>query len=71
LKPKLTQGPPVVSWPPPVTRHVFDTAWVHPEAGSQLSAVHEIASSQLMGFPAWQIPPLHVSPLVHALESLH
>ena len=41
-----------------------------PLAGSQLSAVHALPSSQSGAEPPTQDPPLHVSPVVHALSSL-
>ncbi len=41
----------------------------HPSTGSQLSVVHGLPSSQTMAAPPWQLPPLHVSPLVHLLPS--
>ena len=42
----------------------------HPEAGLQLSSVHGLPSLQFAGAPAWQIPPVHVSPVVQAFPSL-
>jgi hypothetical protein len=42
----------------------------HPVAGSQLSLVHRLPSSQTRGSPE-HAPPEHVSPVVHASRSLH
>jgi hypothetical protein len=42
-----------------------------PVAGSQLSAVHWVPSSQVTGAPGWQEPPPQVSPAVQALPSSH
>jgi hypothetical protein len=44
---------------------------VHPVAGSQASLVHTLPSSQLGAGPPAQVPPAHVSFVVHALPSLH
>ena len=43
----------------------------HPVAGAQLSVVHTLLSLQTTAVPAWQLPPPHVSPVVHAFPSLH
>jgi hypothetical protein len=40
-----------------------------PEAGSQLSSVHTLASSQTVAGPGWQLPAPHVSPDVQAFPS--
>src|SRR5688500_10213795 len=45
LNPKLTQSPPVVSCPPPVTRQALVTVNTHPVAGEQVSFVQLIVSS--------------------------
>src|SRR2546427_499501 len=42
-----------------------------PVAGSQVSVVQMLLSSQTTGVPGWQVPPPHVSPVVHALPSSH
>src|SRR5436190_15801796 len=42
-----------------------------PLAGSQLSAVHALPSSQLGPGPPAHDPPVHASPVVQALSSLH
>ena len=42
-----------------------------PVPGSHVSSVHGLTSSQLRGVPGWQVPPLHASPSVQALLSLH
>src|SRR5207245_9819494 len=42
-----------------------------PCTGLQLSAVHASLSLQLSGAPPVQVPPLHTSPVVQALPSLH
>ena len=45
--------------------------WMHPVAGSQLSAVHAFPWSQLSGVP-WHAPePVQASPPVQAFPSLH
>jgi len=44
--------------------------WMQPTAGSQLSSVHTLPSSQFGPEPPMQTPPLHVSEVVHALPSL-
>jgi hypothetical protein len=36
-----------------------------------VSVVHTLLSLHTVGEPAWQMPPEHVSPLVHAFPSLH
>ena len=41
----------------------------HPVAGLQLSVVQTLASLQTTAAPAWQLPPLHVSPAVQELPS--
>ena len=46
-------------------------ACVQPVAGLQASFVHTLPSSQLGAAPPTQVPPLHVSLVVHALPSLH
>jgi len=44
---------------------------MHPVAGSQLSSVQGLASSQFLGPPGRHEPaPSHASPRVHALPSL-
>ena len=42
-----------------------------PEAGTQVSVVHTLPSLQTTAVPAWQFPPPHVSPVVHAFWSSH
>src|SRR3989442_1025728 len=42
-----------------------------PASGSQVSAVHGLASLQLSAVPARQRPAWHVSAPLHALPSLH
>jgi len=42
-----------------------------PLAGLHVSSVHPFPSVHCSGLPAWQLPPAHVSPVVHALPSLH
>jgi len=37
----------------------------------QLSVVQMLPSLQTTAVPAWQVPPLQVSPVVQALPSLH
>jgi len=46
-------------------------AWTHPLAESHESVVQGLPSSQIGGAPPVQLPPLHVSPVVQALPSLH
>ena len=41
-----------------------------PVDGSHVSAVHALPSLQFMAVPARQLPPPHVSPVVHAFPSL-
>ena len=43
----------------------------HPVAVLQLSAVHTLLSLQTVAAPGWHVPPPQVSPVVHALPSLH
>jgi hypothetical protein len=43
----------------------------HPVAGTQESLVHRLPSLQFGAAPPTQIPPAHVSFVVHAFESLH
>jgi hypothetical protein len=45
--------------------------FVHPKTGSQLSVVQTLASLQLSGVPAVQIPLWQVSLPLHTLPSLH
>jgi hypothetical protein len=45
-------------------------AWAQPVAGSQLSVVHTLASSQLTGEPA-HVPLTQTSPVVQAFASEH
>ena len=42
---------------------------LQPPAGSQLSSVHGLPSSQLIALPAVQLPSLHTSEVVHRLPS--
>jgi hypothetical protein len=49
---------------------VFATC-THPVAGSHESIVQHWPSSQLVGPPAWHVPPPQVSPVVQAFPSLH
>jgi hypothetical protein len=42
-----------------------------PELGLQVSVVQPFPSLHTSGVPGWQLPPPHVSPVVHALPSLH
>jgi hypothetical protein len=42
-----------------------------PVAGSHVSVVQGLLSSQATGAPGRQAPPLHVSPVVHTLPSSH
>jgi len=44
--------------------------WMHPSAVSQVSVVQMFESLQLGAAPPMQVPPLHVSLVVHALPSL-
>jgi hypothetical protein len=37
----------------------------------QVSVVQRLPSLQTTGVPAWQLPPLHASPVVQAFPSLH
>lgn len=43
----------------------------HPLVGSQESLVQALLSLQFFSDPAAQLPPLHKSPIVHTLLSLH
>ena len=43
----------------------------HPVAGTQESFVHGLLSLQLGAGPPAHTPPLHASPVVQALPSLH
>jgi len=43
----------------------------HPDAGSQVSSVQTLPSSQFGGSPPTQAPALHASPVVHASPSSH
>src|SRR3990172_3473892 len=45
--------------------------WTQLVAGSQLSSVHTLPSSQLEARPPTQTPSLHVSEVVHAFPSAH
>src|SRR5205809_500697 len=45
--------------------------WTQPVAGLQLSVVHMFPSSQLGAGPPTHVPPLHVSFVVQASQSLH
>jgi hypothetical protein len=53
--------------------HVFVSSFVEtqPLPGSQVSSVHELASSQASGGPPSQEPAAQVSLVVHAFPSLH
>ena len=42
-----------------------------PVAGLQVSVVQGLLSLQTAAVPAWQLPPPHASPVVHALPSSH
>ena len=42
-----------------------------PDGAEQSSSVHGLPSSQFFGTPGRQLPPLHVSPTVQPLPSLH
>jgi hypothetical protein len=46
-------------------------AWLQPWSGRHASTVQLLASSQLVAAPGRQVPPLHSSPAVQALLSLH
>jgi hypothetical protein len=47
-------------------------AWTQPVAGSQLSSVHGLLSSQFNApVPGWQLPPAQTSPVVQKLPSSH
>ena len=43
----------------------------HPVAGLHASSVQRLLSLHTVAVPGWQLPPAHVSPVVHALPSLH
>lgn len=45
--------------------------FLQPLVGSQLSVLQALLSSQVVATPGRQMPPLHASPWVHALLSLH
>jgi hypothetical protein len=45
--------------------------WTQPEAGTQESSVQTFPSSQFGGAPPLQVPPPHVSFVVHAFPSSH
>src|SRR5436305_1848151 len=45
--------------------------WPQPVAGSHVSAVQALLSLQFGAAPPTQVPPEHVSPVVHALLSSH
>jgi hypothetical protein len=51
--------------------HGAELKWkTQPTAGLQSSLVQGLLSSQTTEAPAWHVPPLQVSPVVHALPSL-
>jgi hypothetical protein len=45
--------------------------WTQPDAELQVSTVHGMPSSQEGGGPPTHVGPLHASPVVHGLPSLH
>jgi hypothetical protein len=53
------------------TGGVVFAAWTQPEDGLHESIVQQFPSSQFVGPPELQTPPLQVSPVVQALPSLH
>ena len=63
------QRSPVVQASPSLHGAVL-CAWTQPAAGSQLSSVQTLPSSQPRGDPATQTPPLQESTVVHGLPSL-
>src|SRR6185503_18552875 len=69
------QAPPAHTSPtvqalPSLQDTVLLACW-QPLAGTQLSVVHRLPSSQFGAVPAWQVPPTQVSIPLHALPSLH
>jgi hypothetical protein len=62
------QTSPTVQASPSLQDAVLAT-WPHPDAGSQLSEVHGLASSQSGAPPAVQTPKRQASPVVQALPS--
>jgi hypothetical protein len=74
-------GPPGLHVPPPQVSFVVQAfpslhglvllAWPQPVDGLQLSVVQTLPSSQFGAGPPWQLPPPHVSFVVHAFPSLH
>jgi hypothetical protein len=66
----LEQASPVVQALPSLHALVLLTYW-HPNTGSQLSSVQAFPSPHVGGAPPTHTPPAHVSPVVHALPSLH
>jgi hypothetical protein len=55
----------------PSSQAALLSVWTQPEAGSQESLVQAFPSLQLGAGPPTHAPPEHVSPVVHALLSLH
>src|SRR5437899_2661924 len=55
----------------PSSHEALLLAWTHPLAGSQESFVQGLPSSQIVGAPPAQVPPLQVSAVVQALPSSH
>ncbi len=62
------QASPSVQTEPSEQGTVLFTDW-QPFLTSHVSVVHGLPSSQLLGALGVQTPPLHASPLVHALLS--
>jgi hypothetical protein len=74
-------GPPAWHVPPPQVSPVVQAfpslhglvlfVWTQPEDAVQVSVVQTLPSSQFGGTPPLQVPPPHVSFVVHAFPSLH
>jgi hypothetical protein len=64
------QASPVVQ-ASPSSHELVLLAWTQPEAWLHESSVQSLLSLQLrLPDPGWQLPPTHVSPVVHASSSL-
>jgi len=55
----------------PSSQNAAIPVWMQPLAATQISKVQTLLSSQGVTAPGMQIPPLHVSPTVQSLPSLH
>ncbi len=71
LQTPAVQASPVVQTLPSVQGAVSSLTLTQPEPMAQLSLVQGLRSSQLVGPPDWQEPPLQASPAVQGLLSVH